>query len=151
MIMHFYAKGLHFSCKRCSTCCRFEAGFVFLSEKDAFLLGTALKMEYAEFLETCCRWVPVRDGENQLSLKEKSNCDCIFWTPKQGGGCSVYETRPLQCRTFPFWSSVLNSESAWEMTAKSCPGMNQGSFHSQDSIKEYLSMRQMEPIVSRNI
>jgi Fe-S-cluster containining protein len=148
--MRFYAQGLQFSCKRCSVCCRFEAGFVFLSEKDTSLLGAALQMEYSDFVETYCRWVPEIDGKKQLTMKEKTNHDCIFWTPKQGGGCLVYNARPLQCRSFPFWMSVLDSKSAWDTTAKSCPGMNQGNLHSRDSIDNYLAMRQSEPVISRN-
>ena len=148
---HFYTQGLRFSCKRCSSCCRFEAGFVFLSRNDVSLLLEALNMEYNELLETYCRWVPGRDGKTVLSLKEKPNYDCIFWSSGQGGGCLVYEKRPLQCRLFPFWQSVMKSKSNWNMTAKDCPGMDQGTLYSDDSIKKMLAMRKMEPIISKNI
>jgi Fe-S-cluster containining protein len=147
---HFFAEGLRFSCKRCSACCRFEAGYVFLSQKDASVLCAALNIQYGDFLETYCRWVPSDNRESQLSLKEKQNYDCVFWSPKYGEGCSVYESRPLQCRTFPFWTSVMSSKKKWKMTAKDCPGMDQGTFYSQDSIKKMLGMRQMEPIIFKN-
>jgi len=143
----FYAQGLCFSCTRCSACCRYESGYVFLSGKDASLLGTALNMEYKEFIETFCRWIPSEDRKERLSLKEKSNYDCIFWGLK--GGCSVYETRPLQCRAFPFWSSTLNSRKSWEMTAEDCPGIGRGLLHSQNSIEKWLALRQNEPIIER--
>ena len=143
----FYAGGLRFSCKRCSACCRHEAGFVFLSEKDVASLKTALIMELEEFLEIYCRWIPMGNGKDSLSLKEKSNFDCIFW---QIDGCSVYGTRPLQCRAFPFWSSVVADKEAWEMAAKECPGMNSGDLHSHESIKNWLVIRKKEPIISRN-
>ena len=148
---HFYAQGLRFSCKRCSTCCRFEAGFVFLSRKDTSLLAAALNMKYNEFLDAYCRWVPVGEGKKHLSLNEKPNYDCIFWGSGQSDGCLVYENRPLQCRLFPFWPSVLCSENSWQMTARDCPGMDQGMIHSHTSIKKMLAMRKMEPIISRNI
>jgi Fe-S-cluster containining protein len=144
----FYAQGLRFSCARCSACCRHEEGFVFLSGKDASLLGEALNMEFQEFTKAFCRWVPAADGIDKLSLKEKSNFDCIFW--KQNG-CSVYEARPLQCRAFPFWHSVLSSKANWNLTAKSCPGIGQGTLHSRDYIKKWLAIRQKEPIISRSI
>ena len=148
---HFYAQGLRFSCKRCSVCCRFDAGYVFLSRKDVSALGATLNMEYNEFLEAYCRWGPGENETNRLSLKEKSNNDCIFWSSKRGGGCLVYETRPLQCRLFPFWASVLVSKAAWEGTAQNCPGMEQGELYSRDSIEKMLAMRQMEPIISKSI
>ena len=40
--------------------------------------------------------------------------------------CSIYLVRPLQCRTWPFWSSNLTSAEAWNRAAKTCPGMNRG-------------------------
>ena len=144
----FYAQGLRFSCIRCSACCRFDSGFVFLSEKDVSLLGTTLNMGYKEFIETYCRWVLSENRVFQLSLKEKSNYDCIFWV--QDKNCSVYNARPQQCRAFPFWASIVSDESSWEMTAKCCPGMDKGSLNSVDSIEKWLAIRENEPIISRS-
>jgi len=132
---------------------------VFLSGKDVSLLVAALNMGYNDFRDTFCRWIPSENGTEKLSLKEKSNYDCVFWGPepavedRQGPerGCSVYESRPLQCRAFPFWSSVVNSRENWEMTAKDCPGVNRGTLHSRDSIEKWLALRQKEPIISRII
>jgi len=122
---------------------------VFLTEKDAFLLGEALKMGYNEFTEAFCRWIPSINRKEQLSLKEKSNFDCVFWV--QGEGCSVYEARPLQCRAFPFWLSVAKTRESWKMTAESCPGMDKGILHSRDSIEKWLALQQCEPIIFRSI
>jgi len=158
----FYTQGLRFSCVRCSTCCRFESGFVFLSCNDASLLSDAFNMGKREFAETYCRWVHSENGAYLLSLKEKSNRDCIFWSaelsPRTGGevsrvpaeGCLVYDSRPLQCRSFPFWESVLNDKCNWEMTAQGCPGMDSGAYYSKDSIEKWLAARQKEPIMSRS-
>lgn len=145
----FYASGLHFSCTRCSACCRYEEGYVFLSEKDAFLLGTALKMDYDQFVETYCRWIPSSNGNYQLSLNEKANNDCIFWTTLPKEGCSVYDNRPLQCRSYPFWASIVRSRKSWEETAHNCPGVNHGALHSGDAITNWLDMRRSEPIITR--
>jgi len=146
----FYAQGLLFSCTRCSACCRFESGFVFLSEKDASLLSSALNMGFKSFTETYCRWVPSENGKFQLSLKEKSNYDCIFWAEKPVEGCMVYAQRPLQCRAFPFWPSIVNVKKNWEITARDCPGMGKGKHHSLESIGEWLDAREREPIISRS-
>ncbi|MDR3247725.1 MAG: YkgJ family cysteine cluster protein, partial [Treponema sp.] len=37
----FYANGLRFSCTRCSSCCRYESGYVFLSPEDVDVLAKA--------------------------------------------------------------------------------------------------------------
>jgi Fe-S-cluster containining protein len=119
---------------------------VFLSEKDLQVLAKVLKMGYTEFMETFCRWVPSLDeGTERLSLKEKSNLDCIFWKE----GCSVYEARPLQCRSFPFWPSVLRSPQAWKAAAMDCPGMGRGNHHSADIIEGWLEQQHREKVIIR--
>lgn len=142
----FFEKGLHFSCTRCSACCRHESGFVFLSKQDVDALATELSMTYSNFVETYCRWIPIGDACDQLSLKEKFNFDCIFWKE----GCTVYKARPLQCRVFPFWASVLADKEAWDATAADCPGMNHGDFHDASSIQERLDRRAEEELIVRH-
>lgn len=142
----FFSKGLHFSCVRCSACCRYDKGYVFLSKKDANQLEAALKMNHEEFCAVYCRWIPSENGEERLSLKEKTNYDCILWNEN---GCSVYETRPFQCSTFPFWNSALASRESWEATAENCPGIGSGSFFSQEFIEKTLNKRNNESIISR--
>ncbi|MDR2952206.1 MAG: YkgJ family cysteine cluster protein, partial [Treponema sp.] len=126
----FYSRGLQFSCKRCSSCCRHSSGYVFLSEKDLGRLASELKMDEAGFISVYCRWVERGMGGEFLSLKEKLNYDCVFWN----SGCAVYQSRPLQCRTFPFWESVLSSAEAWEAAGASCPGINSGETRSYEEI-----------------
>jgi Fe-S-cluster containining protein len=139
----FYADGLRFSCKRCSACCRYEPGYVFLSESDCKLLAECLEMEYTTFVKTFCRWIPVPGLGEQLSLREKANFDCVFWN----GVCAVYEKRPLQCRTYPFWDSLVFSPQAWEEF--DCPGKNQGELHTGAYIESCLERRRAEPALTR--
>ena len=118
----FYKDGLHFECQRCSGCCRFDSGYVFLSHQDLDRLASNLSLTPDEFLEKYCVKVDM-GGYFRISLIEKPNYDCIFW---RDGGCAVYEARPLQCRSYPFWEHQLESKEAWENVAKSCPGINKG-------------------------
>jgi Fe-S-cluster containining protein len=149
----FYARGLCFSCLRCSACCRYESGYVFLSLADVRVLAGTLGMGYGEFMEVYCRWIPSGEGTERLSLKEKSNYDCIFWGSfpgrPQSEGCSVYESRPLQCRAYPFWRSVLGSKGSWRRLALDCPGMDKGAFHSGGEIQSWLEKQEHEPVVTR--
>jgi len=141
----FFARGLNFSCQRCSACCRYDAGFVFLSEKDLEKLTSLLKMNRENLQKTYCRWVIDWNGEKVLSLKEKSNKDCIFWD----SGCTVYESRPLQCITFPFWSSIVDSPGCWEVAASGCPGINAGKLHTKEEIDNFLTLRKSQPIINK--
>lgn len=140
----FCRSGLRFSCMRCSACCRHESGFVFLSESDAAVLAGALSVLLPEFEALYCRWV--RYGEHErLSLKEKPNFDCIFW----GNGCAVYENRPFQCRSYPFWEFFLADKGAWDQEAIHCAGMGKGRLYSFEEIEEFLTQDRRNPVIER--
>jgi Fe-S-cluster containining protein len=141
----FYAGGLRFSCTRCSSCCRYESGYVFLSQKDAFSLAAKLEMAYTEFIAMYCRWIPQGNGFESLSLREKSSLDCIFWED----GCTVYEHRPLQCRAFPFWEYLLSSRKSWQAAVADCPGAGKGSLHSGEEIEAWLRSQRAALIITR--
>jgi Fe-S-cluster containining protein len=151
----FYNQGLCFSCIRCSACCRYESGYVFLSKADVLVLADTLRMGYTEFMETYCRWIFSGKGTERLSLKEKSNYDCIFWgafpPSAQNEGCGVYESRPLQCRAFPFWPSALGSRGNWKRLAAGCPGMNRGALHSREEIESWLEKQDTAPVITRTV
>ena len=142
----FYANGLRFSCTRCSACCRYESGFVYLSKNDVSMLAAQLKIGYNEVVDKYCRWVETY-GELRLSLREKSNYDCIFWDQR----CVVYSGRPLQCRTFPFWQSILSSAEAWNCAAGSCPGMGRGDMRTREEIDDCLTRSSTEELISKKI
>ncbi len=139
----FYKDGLKFSCKRCSACCRYETGFVYLSKEDIERLALETKMDYSLFIKTYCRETEDWQGRAVISLKEKSNNDCIFWDE----GCKVYAARPLQCITFPFWESILSSAEAWKTAASGCPGMNSGRLWRAEEIEECINKRSAQPII----
>ena len=131
MAEYFFSEGLAFSCQQCSGCCRHDPGFVYLSREDLDLFLEKLSLSQDEFIHTYCRFVPYYDGEEVLCLKEKKNYDCIFWD----NGCTAYTARPIQCRTYPFWSYIIKSEEMWNNESKSCPGINKGDVHSFEEIR----------------
>ncbi len=116
----FYKNGLKFSCQRCSFCCGHSPGYVYLSraDLDRFCQGTGLSIK--EFVSKYCRWADYYEGKTVLALLEKKNYDCIFWD----NGCTLYEHRPSQCRTYPFWAWVVKDKATWDEIARECPGMN---------------------------
>ena len=133
----FYGSGLRFHCTRCSRCCRHTPGHVFLSRADLEALVKASGVDRGKFLRRYCRRVPFGPVK-RISLKEKRNLDCVFWEKE---GCAVYDARPLQCRSFPFWSSSLSSREEWEEIAAQCPGIGRGPLHPRGEIDRWLSRR----------
>jgi len=141
----YFKNGLHFSCTRCSMCCRHDPGYVFLSEKDLTHLTDHFSMDRETFIATYCRTINV-GGFSRISLSEQSNYDCVFW---RNGACQVYESRPLQCRSYPFWDAHLDSQESWDEAATSCPGIGIGKLHTREEIIHWLHARRQEPPVSR--
>jgi hypothetical protein len=77
----------------------------------------------------------VRHVGIRKSLVEFPNGDCVFFDAKHRT-CAVYEARPRQCRTWPFWTSNLSTEQAWQETCKVCPGSGAGKLHDLISIEQ---------------
>jgi len=128
--------GLRFTCTQCGNCCTGPTGFVLFTDEEAAAMALDIGVSEAEFYEHY-----TRDTLARRSLKEKKTgygYDCIFLTrdEKTGKtGCSVYASRPEQCRTWPFWPSNLKGKQAWKRASKGCPGMGSGVLHSPDFIR----------------
>ena len=119
----WYRDGLRFACTRCGNCCGGAPGSVRVSdaEIEALALRTSLRPE--EFRAVYTR--RLRGGD--VSLRERSDGTCILYSAERG--CTVYPDRPRQCRTWPFWRSVLRSPERWAEEAQDCPGIGRGPLH----------------------
>ncbi|HUW41216.1 MAG TPA: YkgJ family cysteine cluster protein [Rectinemataceae bacterium] len=139
----FYSQGLKFSCTRCSACCRGGPGYVFLSKPDLSRLLDLLSLDFHGFFHKYCTKVDTGLGM-ALSLAEKENYDCVFWASE---GCTVYEARPIQCSSYPFWASVLESSRTWYDEKRACPGIDQGALRGPAEIEDRLVARRSEPTI----
>jgi hypothetical protein len=133
----FYAEGLRFACTRCSICCRGEPGYVFLSKEDLRRLLRRFGLDFKRFFREYCTLVDEGTGM-ALTLRENASFDCVLWGAE---GCTVYDDRPVQCSTYPFWASVLDSEDSWTAEARCCPGIGAGDLRSREYIAERLIAR----------
>jgi len=126
----WYEGGLAFECQRCRKCCGGEPGYVWVDDAEIEALARELGLNARHFRSAYCRKV-----FNRISLRERSDGDCVLLGPE---GCTVYRSRPSQCRTFPFWPEHVESPEAWERLSKSCPGVNRGRTHDIDEISDAL-------------
>jgi Fe-S-cluster containining protein len=55
--------------------------------------------------------------------------------------CSVYEGRPDQCRTWPFWPEVMDAKTWKKEVAAFCPGVGKGRLHSAEEIRKNLVLQ----------
>lgn len=114
--MSWYKEGLRFKCTGCGKCCTGAPGYVWITEEEIMIMAEFLKTTVDIFKKTYVRKVGAR-----LSLNEKANYDCIFLKDKK---CQIYEARPKQCRTFPWWQQNLESAETWKRTSLECEGIN---------------------------
>lgn len=128
----WFAQGLRFACTQCGNCCTGAPGHTWISDAEIDALAARLGIDRESFVRTYTKSV-WRGGQQLVSLIEKKNNDCVFWA--KGVGCTVYEDRPRQCRTWPFWRMNLQDEEAWGDAARGCPGMDRGPVHDQDTIR----------------
>ncbi len=126
----WYAEGLRFACQRCGACCTGEPGYVWVTPPEAARIAEFLGLSKAEFASKY-----LRNAGSHASLIELPDGRCIFYSKE---GCKIYAVRPRQCRTFPFWQSVIVSFDTWRGCQRDCPGIGKGRLFSQEEIEEVL-------------
>ena len=116
----WYHEGLRFECTQCGDCCSGAPGYVWVNQEEIDALAQKLGMDVEAFEQKYVRRVGVR-----RTLVEFPNGDCVFLDPGTRR-CTVYEARPRQCRTWPFWESNLQTPASWKETCERCPGCGRG-------------------------
>ncbi|MEI6970825.1 MAG: YkgJ family cysteine cluster protein [bacterium] len=124
---YFFDTGLRFECTQCGHCCSGTPGKVFLSEEEVDKIALHMGLTTADFSRAYLVTAPYSEAR----LREKPGCDCIFLVDRR---CSIYDVRPEQCRTYPFWLGFLRSREAWEREAAECPGMGRGKLFTMEEI-----------------
>ncbi len=132
----WYRDGLCFECTQCGNCCSGPPGYVWVTKADIARIAKFIGREDKKLGREYVRRVGFRQ-----SLTEKIDGDCVFLS-REGGrtACTIYPVRPLQCRTWPFWTSNLSSPDDWnEAHRTTCPGLNKGrryEFHQIERIRK---------------
>ena len=76
----------------------------------------------------------VEDPHVALTLATEKVYDCIFLDSKTRK-CMVYEARPRQCKTWPFWDSTIRTPEDWANTCEVCPGAGTGRLYQLGEIE----------------
>lgn len=117
----WYKDGLHFQCTGCGDCCTGAPGFVWITPAELSQMAKALGISDERFEREYTRTI----AGVRTSLNEYPNGDCYFFDSATRR-CQIYDVRPAQCRTWPFWDSNLGSRKDWKEAAQRCPGCNNG-------------------------
>jgi uncharacterized protein len=107
------------ACSRCpGRCCTGASGYIWVGGAEIRRIASSVALPLSEFLQ---RYLLKVGGSYSLKEKRiaKDNFACIFFDV-ESNACSVYEVRPDQCRTFPFWNHFRKHPGEAE---EECPGV----------------------------
>lgn len=131
----FWHDGINFKCHQCGNCCTQPGGSVTASEAGFKKIAHFLKIILPEFLN---RYAFNHKG--YVSIKSEPNGPCIFYKD----GCMIYEVRPSQCGTFPFWPEILKSQVRLNNMQEMCAGINIGQLWTKEEISKEIKKQKIE-------
>lgn len=133
--MSWWKNGIQFQCQGSGKCCvsRGEYGYVYLTLSDRRALARFFGLGTREFTQKYCD----KDDNGIWKLNDFTS-SCRFLKKNR---CSVYEARPTQCRTWPFWPEVMSAKAWSREVAAYCPGVGKGKVWSEQEIKKQLAVQ----------
>lgn len=89
------------ACLACQgRCCTGESGYIYVTKAEIESISKLLNLNIKDFMQQY-----LFKKFYKYSIKEnryKDEFECVFYD-RDTNGCKIYEARPIQCRTFPFW------------------------------------------------
>ena len=74
---------------------------------------------------------------NEIPTDDPESFDCTLLGHDEETGktyCTVHQSRPTQCQTWPFWPENLKSRRTWKQAARECEGIGLGPVMSLEKI-----------------
>lgn len=106
------------ACEECGGgCCVGESGYIWVSPTEIEALSKSLKLKTDYFITNYLSKIGYRYSLKELEYN--NGYRCVFFDIEKKM-CSVYEDRPNQCRTFPFWDHFKQNIREVE---EECPGI----------------------------
>jgi len=106
------------ACESCEgRCCTGESGSIFATKSEFQNIAKHLDLSMDELKEKYLIKVNKRYSLSEIRYNE--SYDCIFYN-RSNNGCNIYDVRPSQCRTFPFWDFFKTDP---QELKDECPGV----------------------------
>lgn len=110
-----------FNAGACSTCqgrcCTGESGYIYVTKSEIENIAKLLGLDVRDFVSKY-----LFKKMYKYSIKEieyNGSFECVFYD-RESNGCKIYEARPTQCKTFPFWDYY---KTRVEELKLECPGI----------------------------
>ena len=104
------------SCK--GNCCIGESGYIWINAQEMQALAIHLGLSIEELKRIYLNKIDYKFSIKEVKLSSNNFACCFFDLDKKQ--CSVYDVRPTQCRTFPFWDYFKENK---EEVYKECPAV----------------------------
>ena len=106
------------ACESCEgNCCIGESGYIWVTPAEIKDIAAYLKLSEELFRAKHLRKVSYRLSLKERKVGESYECEFFDMQKKQ---CTIYDVRPSQCRTFPFWDYFKERIQEVE---EECPGI----------------------------
>ena len=106
------------ACESCEgRCCTGESGYIYVTKAEIEKIALLKGMDTKEFVKQY-----LFKKMYKYSIKEKKvgeSYECIFYDAS-ANGCTIYDARPSQCKTFPFWDYYKKRVDELKLE---CPGI----------------------------
>ncbi len=110
-----------FDYSACSTCegrcCTGESGYIYVTKAEIEKIAELLELSVKEFVLKY-----LFKKMYKYSIKENKvgdSYECVFYD-RESNGCKIYDARPSQCKTFPFWDYYKTRVDELKLE---CPGI----------------------------
>jgi len=106
------------ACEECQgKCCTGESGYIYVNKTEIETIAKLLNLNVNDF---AVKYLYKKGYK--YSIKEnkfEDSYECVFYD-RQTNGCTIYEARPTQCKTFPFWDYYKQRV---DELKEECPGI----------------------------
>jgi Fe-S-cluster containining protein len=108
-----------FKCTGCGNCCSGSSGYIWLNKQEQINISKKLNLPLKKFLE---KYTFI--AENKISLKEIKKKENDYWCIflEKNKKCKIYDVRPHQCKSYPYWKNVVDDKNYLEFVLQDCPG-----------------------------
>jgi len=122
MILDKIGYDYKFDTTKCSSCegncCIGESGYVWITQDEIKKLANFLNISIDQLANDSLRKIGYKYSLRELQLS-KNNYVCKFFNLEKKQ-CNIYDVRPNQCRTFPFWEYFKQN---LEEVKRECPAI----------------------------
>ncbi len=106
------------ACATCQgRCCTGESGYIYVTKDEIKAIAEVLNEDINEL-----RVKYLFKKGYKYSIKEfkyNDSYECVFYD-RESNGCRIYNARPSQCKTFPFWDYY---KTRVDELKQECPGI----------------------------